>query len=296
MIGWLKSLTAQAAGSRNQATMAQALGVQSDPYQARIGSKGVHQRALEEQLSAAQCKFGGAEPAFDRPLILLAFTNRSGSNLLADYMRQSDVLFGLGEFLNHDFVLRKMGTLGLSCFPDYIRHLDACCTGHKALGLKASWDQVQMLAQWNILTMFPEVRMLHINRENFLAQAVSLLIADKTQQWTSLQTPGMATEDVEVDIKSLGRIIQAQRQENDLIALIAKMLGIPRHSVVYEALCQDPNTCLRQVLEFCNRPDPEFTVREPALKVQSGALNKRIAEQYLEMLRRTGAEVPDPSC
>lgn len=296
MIGWLKSLTAQATGSRNQAPTAQALGVQSDPYQTRIGSKGVHQRTLEEQLSAAQCKFSGTEQAFDRPLVLLAFTNRSGSNLLADYMRQSGVFFGLGEFLNHDFVLRKMGTLGLTCFPDYIRHLDAGCTGHQALGLKASWDQVQMLAQWNILAMFPEVRMLHIRREDFLAQAISLLIADKTQQWTSLQSLGVATEDIEVDINSLGGIIQAQRQENELIALIAKMLGIPRHSVVYEALCQDPNSCLRQVLEFCNRPDTEFTGREPALKVQSGALNQKIAEQYLEMLRRTGAEVPDPSC
>lgn len=66
----------------------------------------------------------GSSPVFSKPLYILAFTNRSGSNSLADYLRQTGKFRGFGEGLNGDEVERNVRRdPTINSFPDYIARL-----------------------------------------------------------------------------------------------------------------------------------------------------------------------------
>ena len=68
------------------------------PITDALAEQGPHEskiRALFPDAFAWQ----GPEPLFSKPLYVLAFTNRSGSNLLADYLLQTGRFRGFGEAL-----------------------------------------------------------------------------------------------------------------------------------------------------------------------------------------------------
>ncbi len=58
---------------------------------------------------------------FDQPLYCLGFFNRSGSNLLADHLRQTPYFSGFYEELNFQGVGIRSKKWGVLSFPDYLR-------------------------------------------------------------------------------------------------------------------------------------------------------------------------------
>ena len=249
----------------------------------RIATPGRHERMLENALGPARLRYEGAAPAFDKPLILIGFTNRSGSTLLAEYMRQSTMFRGLGEFANHDFVLRQMQDRGLESYPDLIAQLAGGGRAQQLFGLKASWDQMAMLARWNIPAMFTGLKVVHITRRDPLAQAISYSIAEQTDQWTSHQQAN--GQEPIFSAGALDRIMREQQMQNVLIGLLAQAMGAPLHGAVYEGLHADPAACLRGVLAFCGVPRPEWQPDPPGLRKQAGEANARFHAAYLAQAR-----------
>lgn len=263
----------------------------------RIATPGRHERRLESALGAARLRYEGTAPLFDKPLILIGFTNRSGSTLLADYMRQSAMFVGLGESANHDFVLRQMQSRGLESYPDLIAQLAGAGGTRHLFGLKASWDQMAMLVRWNIPAMFSGLKVIHITRRDPLAQAISYSIAEQTDQWTSRQHANGQEPVFNVDV--IDRIMREQQMQNVLIGLVAQVMGVPLHGVVYESLVADPAACLRGVLGFCGVARPDWQPRAPGLSKQAGEVNARFRAAYLARARGrllpTSAKDPDGS-
>ena len=152
-----------------------------------LATPGLHERNISA-LFQARMAFRGSAPAFDRPLMIIAFSNRSGSHLVCDYALQTGRIAGAGEHLNHEEVAQQIVGRQIASFPDYIRHLDTTLAqSGKVLALKASWDQLAMLLRQGIPQMFSDTLVLHVMRNDTLAQAVSYAIALRTGRWRSRQ-------------------------------------------------------------------------------------------------------------
>lgn len=237
----------------------------------RLASIGRHQRAIE-RLYAGRVRFEGTEPLFDTPLIVVAFTNRSGSHLLADMLIQSGRINGLGEFLNADVVANMREKFASESFPDHLAALrNSLCPQGQIFGVKASWDQLLMLLRWNIPAMFSGLKVIHITRNDRIAQAVSHSIAQQTQRWTSLQADTGRMP--EFRPQEIARLMEQADEANQMIRLITLGRGIPCANAIYEALHHHAEDHMRHMFIFCGI-DPARWQRRPArVKKQADATN-----------------------
>ena len=206
----------------------------------------VHEREIGRVLRVT--RFEGAAPVADR-LVLLGFVNRSGSNLLGEYLRSLPGLHGFQESLNHEVVAKRCERRGIDSFPDYIRGLiDAA--GGDGLGLKASGAQIEMLHKWKILCMFGSVRGIHVVRQDIVAQAVSLWIARHTKQWKSTRASVVSEREVPFDLAEIVRITEAITRQNARVATAFSAIGIPWQTVVYERLIEQPEPEIARLASF----------------------------------------------
>ena len=207
------------------------------PISEALAQQGPHERNIRTLFPGAFVR-EGTEPLFTKPLYLLAFTNRSGSNLLADYLRQTREFRGFGEGLNWDTVQRSLEQYPADSFPDYVARLAGPLNEPGRWGIKASWEQIVMLKRANIFSMFPSVQVIHSVREDLVGQAVSHWIAHQTNQWTSAQQGSGVNPDYAGD--RIEHILMDAVRSNGFINLICRTLDLPRHVVVYERLQANP--------------------------------------------------------
>lgn len=253
---------------------------------AALAAPGGHERAIAAHFGG-RVRFAGPGPVLPVPLVLVGFTNRSGSTLLAHYLRQTGAFGGCGEFLNHPAV--TAATPAAASFPDHVAALAAqACPGGEQLCLKASWDQIAMLARWNVLAMFPAVRVIHIRREDMLAQAVSRLIAEQTGLWTSRHRPqaDAPPPDPRFDPGMLGEFLDSQVQGDGMIDLLAQALDLPLIHVTHEQILRRPGLHLQRLAAFCGVGLGDWQPRDPPLERQAGARNAAFAAAYRSRLRK----------
>ena len=144
------------------------------PISSSLADQGTHEKQVRAMFPGA-FEWRGTAPVYQAPLYILAFTNRSGSNLLADYLRQTGLMRGFGEGLNWDHIERDIARTPTASFPDYITQLAGPPGGTQSWGIKASWDQIVMLQRARIPAMFSGVRIIHTVREDILGQDCFLL-------------------------------------------------------------------------------------------------------------------------
>lgn len=259
----------------------------------QIARPGPHEGRIKD-IFDGRVRFEGAEPEFPRRLVILAFTNRSGSNLMAEYMRQAGHVAGVGEFLNHDIVTRHMVEKSITSFPDYIRELhDRLCVdgadgGGRALGLKASWDQMAMLLRWNITGMFPDVTVIHVIRHYLVAQSVSYGIALQTKAWTSRHS-SLETEP-ELSRRDIARSTVDFHRANLIIRLLSESFAMQRLDIGYEQIVNNPQGSVPRVLRAAELAGPNWTPRPPGLAKQADDRNTAFIEAFYEMVRKTVTE------
>lgn len=247
---------------------------------------GQHELLIKDAFEG-RVRFEGDAPKFPRRLVLLAFTNRSGSNLMAEYIRQAGQVAGVGEFLNHNIVVQRAAEQGITTFPDYISmlHNSLCDNGKRALGLKASWDQIAMLLRWNIIGMFPKVTVIHVIRHYLVAQSVSYGIALQTQAWTSMHEsfdidPDLSAQDVAQSMMSFYRA-------NLIIRLMSESFGMQRLDIGYEQIVNNPEGSVPRVLRAAGLAGPDWAPRPPSLIKQADMRNAAFVEAFYKEIRAT---------
>lgn len=211
---------------------------------AQLGRRDGHEERIARVFSGRMAFAGGAAVC-PKPLVVLAFTNRAGSNHLAECLCQTGQLAGFEEVLNHDTVAHLAAQWHCRSLPDYIARVVARQTpqGGRWWGVKASAEQLRMLVRANIPAMFPGFRVIHIWRRDILAQAVSLDIAWQTGRWTSLQPPAKGREPV-LDIARIERTIVAIQASNAAIQSMAAALDLPLTAVCHEDLLARPQAVI----------------------------------------------------
>ena len=235
--------------------------------------------------------FEGDAPVFDRPLMIIAFSNRSGSHIVSDYALQTGRIAGAGEHLNHEVIAQEIVGRQIDSLPDYIRHLDTTLAeSSKVLALKASWDQLAMLLRQGIPQMFSDTLVLHCMRNDTLAQAVSYAIALRTGQWTSHQARSVA--DVpDIPLPEIERQVEEFNRANLLIRCLCKAHGLRHWEIGYERLCQDRGAHLTLALRAAGLAKPGWIPGAPALGRQAGPLNDRLAADFLAHVRAAAGPV-----
>ncbi|MGV6847919.1 MAG: Stf0 family sulfotransferase [Marinibacterium sp.] len=254
----------------------------------KLAAPSVHEKKIPDTFDGQVAYSDGME----RPggtLGLLLFANRSGSNLLAEHLNASGHFRGFAEVLNFNFVAKAAGRHGVTTFPDYIRRMarqgaDAGTdkktdgeTDGGIFGMKCSAGQLMMLARWNILAMFDTVRIVNIEREDLVEQAVSMSIAKQTGQWSSdmdgRAEPGYDFDQIRTSLDDMAQMTAAKR------AAIA-LLDLPSITVTYRAVVEDPAACVRRACDLFGVPS-DFTLPETTrLQKQANARNADFAARF----------------
>jgi LPS sulfotransferase NodH len=266
----------------------------ADLFLAQLGDTGMHQQEIEAVFDGKLC-WEGSGPVIPHPLVVIAFTNRSGSNHLAELMRSTGRVAGLGEALNADTVARRCEAWGVETFPGYFTEL---AERHRVpFGVKASWDQLLMLLRCRIPEMHEGgLRVVHIRRRDVVGQAISREIAWQTGKWTSL-TPVETQVTPRYDADRITRQVAAVVREDALFPMIFEAFGLAVTEVTYEALVRQPAETLRHVMQEIGQPCPEWTPSETRLAKQADATNDAFRAAYREVLAAAcrGHDRDDPT-
>ncbi|MEX0325781.1 MAG: Stf0 family sulfotransferase [Puniceicoccaceae bacterium] len=138
------------------------------------------------------------------PAALVVFTTqRSGSNFLGSLVLQSWTYGWLGEWLNPPYEMEERQRIGLSPEAGIAAYLGAVSaarrTPEKGWAIKLMpdhWERAreqflqespnEIKEKELFRTLFPEVVPVYLYRRDTVAQAVSLSIAEQTNQWRGL--------------------------------------------------------------------------------------------------------------
>lgn len=250
---------------------------------ANLSVRSRHEVEIAKALGAENLCYKARGPNLNKSLVLVAFTNRSGSNLLTDYLRQTGKIGGLTEGLNFDSALRHFKAHNLTSMPQYIAHLvKQQCKHHAVFGLKASSELLATVLRWNLLSMFPSVKVVHIIRNDAVSQAVSLSIADQTKKWTSRQVAN-GVEPV-LNVPQIEKIISNQREANLRIELICRAHRLDRFPLSYERVCASPDQTVRDVMSFLGF-DQNWKLNPPAIEKQADDVNAAFVSAFDDAAR-----------
>lgn len=247
---------------------------------ARLGRRDGHEERIARVFSG-RMGFAGATAICPRPLVVLAFTNRAGSNHLAECLCQTGRLAGFEEVLNHDTVAHLAAQWHCRSLPDYIARHVARQTpqGGRWWGVKASAEQLAMLVRARIPAMFPALRVVHIWRRDILAQAVSLDIAWQSGRWTSLQQATTGRAPV-LDIARIERTIEAIETSNAAILSLAAALDLPLVSVCHEDLLARPRAVITALGRDIGLDLSDWQPQPTRLSPQADATNARFIAEF----------------
>lgn len=225
----------------------------------------------------------------DCGLTVMGFTNRCGSNLLADYLVQTGRFGGFGESLNPPVVASFSARSGADSLPAYLETLaeNLNCGPSRDLGVKASADQLAMLIRHGIPGMFTRFRLVHVWRQDLLEQAVSFAIANRTKRWTNRQQAAVQdVAEMELDPVQIERMMRAIQQSNNRIAAMVSVLGIRHASLSYEELTAAPGQAVRRICTALGEGLGDWRPRAPKIEKQADALNARLVAEYRQLARK----------
>lgn len=251
-----------------------------------LSQTGAHEKSLRGFFNG-HVEYDGP-PVFDHPLFCLGFFNRSGSNLLAGYLRATPYFSGFNEQLNYTTVENLSREWEVSSFPDYIRQSALRVgKGKFAHGYKASADQLMMLQRFGIPKMYAGgLKIIHITRQDLIGQTISYQIASQTRKWTSQQSGIGDDVDVQFDTKLATKLIDAAQSSDNGISMFAEIFGHPRLHVTYEDLLASPRDVLDRITRFAGQEGANWPVKAPGIERQASEMNERFRAAYLSQIKK----------
>lgn len=243
----------------------------------------IHELRISESFGG-DVFFNSNTAAFDRPLALLLFANRSGSNLLAEHLLASGCFSGLQETLNFDIVEKTSKKHGIVSFSEYFHAIAThnINENKNAFGTKCSLDQLIMLLRWNILSMFPSAKIINIERHDIVGQAVSMSIAVQTRSWSSETSPAASPI---YDFKQIENYFTQFSADIIKRRALIDVLGLDAITFEYEQVVSEPLHVVSECCRLFGIPAPHTPPEQTRLRKQGGELNREFSARFREEAR-----------
>jgi LPS sulfotransferase NodH len=166
----------------------------------------------------------------DRTIYLIAFTLRSGSNLLCDYLL-ANRLGQPAEYFQYPFGETNRSvydslSVAPDDFPGFFRQLIAQRATGNIFGAKLTWDHKNAVVEQlqhhfqdvhDIPDLFPRCTWIYLLRQDRAAQAVSIWRATKSKQWRSTDS-----------------LPSKQNQEYDFFGILTRLYAILVEEYLWE--------------------------------------------------------------
>jgi LPS sulfotransferase NodH len=187
--------------------------------------------------------------------VFLCFTNRCGSNYLAELLASTGALNRAEEVFNGETIAEHARAQGLGSFAAYADFLCRRLAREGRLLSKIGLEQLLMLTETGLLDQIGDrAQFLLIERQDRLAQAISLLVAIQTQQWTSRHSRRMGDEALVYDRRILVEQQALIAQQNfGFYRFFASNGIVPRH-IAYEQLEAAPEAMVAEIGAWIGRP------------------------------------------
>jgi LPS sulfotransferase NodH len=232
-----------------------------------------------------EAQFGPLHPdrAYRPPadqMLFLCFTNRCGSNYLAQVLASTGAFNEAGEFFNAATVLEHAAARGLRSLPEYMAALPAIVPSHTNFAAKAAPDQLVMLADAGILdALAPRATYALLERQDTLGQAISRVIASQNLHWSSAHPKLIPDSQLQYDRAAIDAERAKIAHANAAFYLFFAANGIAPVHFTYEALRQNPQAALNEVgarMGLKLNADPGRV----SLRPQAGAVTREWRKKY----------------
>jgi trehalose 2-sulfotransferase len=221
-------------------------------------------------------------PVRCRKIVFLCFTNRSGSNYLAELLGSTRQINVAGEFLNFDTALTHIEKGDLQSFYDYFISLVDTQSVRGSFACKIAITQIALIQQAGLLDeIMPYSRFVLSERADLLGQAISLEIASRTGRWTSYMQPTGAVAETDFDRNRLEMIIRNIAHEQQLFRLFFAINGLDHFHVNYEQLTSHTATMLKMMCDWLEIEAPPGCFERTGTQRQSDALNNAWRNRFL---------------
>lgn len=234
-------------------------------------------------LAAIRARFGALGPPAAMPglerVVLLCFTNRTGSNFLGSLLAGTRLMNVPQEWLDEARLSREAASSGIDGFATLFAHIVATTAVGGRFALKTSPAHLEVLGEAGLLELWAErLQLIHIERADRLGQAISWEIAVQTGSWHSQFAPSGTAAYRRAGIDAaLETFAEANRQ----LALFYGRNGLVPHHVLYEALDARPAETVARLLAEMGLPAVRVEPELVPIRRQAGAVNREWRERYL---------------
>jgi LPS sulfotransferase NodH len=217
----------------------------------------------------------------------IAFTLRSGSNVLCEYLTAN----GIGqpaEYFQHPLGVANIAyyrELGVAPddFKTFITRLPTVKSANGIFGAKVTWDHKNVLVDAvrrhvgrddGPAALSPRHRWIYLRRRDRIAQAISLVRAFDSGIWTSDASRPESCE-LEYDFFRVLSVLQSLLTEEYLWEDFFEQRGIEPVRVFYEALAREPAATVFRVAQAVRRPPRPGRLVQSDIALRTGLVVQR---------------------
>ena len=248
-----------------------------------------HEEVMLSLFGAEGCVASPSDPSHPGPAIFFCFTNRSGSNFVADCFVNSGVLKDCAEYFNDTSVAHRKKTHESTTLSHFCFELSRSRAGQNGVfGSKIGWHQLYFLVRMGIMQqVFPDARYIFIRRRDLLGQAVSGSIAFQTRRFRHNHAGN--GKEAEYNFKAIMDQIRSIVISNSAFQQYFAVSGTPFYEIIYEDFAADPRTGLDRACDWLGLPRGELPLEEIDTGIQRTDRNREYKERFIADVAARGA-------
>ena len=226
-------------------------------------------------------------------LLFLCFTNRSGSNYLGNVLAAAGLTHNAEEYFNADLVIETCTSHRLASLQDYFSHVVRTRSRRGTFLTKVAAEHLALLVQSGILDhVLSQSHFVVIERADKLAQAISLAIAEQTQQWAWYLPSVIPESQLSYSERRIAELIDVITEQELATWRFLGLNGIVPLAIKYEVLIQNPQFAVDRITNHLGLPRAVIDPSRIELRKQATPLNEAWRQRFLQANADRPADAP----
>jgi trehalose 2-sulfotransferase len=218
----------------------------------------------------------------DIKYVFLCFTNRCGSNFLANALSSSGHMNQAGEFLNGDAIVDNCLQERLTSVSEYFNLLTNTEGKNGFLVSKLSYTHLEILAKAGVLDSIIDLSwFVMIERVDKLAQAISYDLAFQTGRWTHNMASLKSATELDFSYGRIVGIIDAILDQNRSFGRFFALNGIVPSAVLYERFAEEPADHVRLLGRYLGPEGLCYMPENIGLRRQADCMNREWRDRFV---------------